>query len=580
MTFRIRLCIHAVMYIDEVPNRNSRPAILLRESRRQGHKTIKNTLANMTDWPREVVDAIRLVLKGETLVPKEGVFAIERSVPHGHVEAVLGTLRRLGLEDLIASKRCRERDLVVAMVVQRLVAPCSKLATTREWQDTTLGEELGVLDASEDELYAALDWLRARQERIENKLAKRHLREGAVVLYDVTSSTYYGRTCPLAAWGHNRDGTKQPCIAYGLLADREGRPISVDVYEGNTGDPATIPGQVDKLRSRFGLSRVVLVGDRGMLTETQIDPLRERPGLGWISALRSEAIRGLVASGELQLSLFDEQNLAEITSADFPGERLMACYNPLLADDRRRTRTELVDATEKRLTQIAAEVQRRTRTPLKADAIGVKVGKVINHYKVGKHFRLTIADNHFAFERDEAAMAQEAQLDGIYVVRTSEARRVISEQDAVRAYKSLSQVEQAFRCLKGVDLRVRPIHHRTADHVRGHVFLCMLAYYVEWHLRRDLASVLFEDEEVDAARATRDPVAQATPSESAKRKKATHRTSEGWPVHSFQSLMKTLGTRCKNTCRAGNEKTHATFHELTEPTPFQAHILHRLGLSP
>ncbi|MBM4094671.1 MAG: IS1634 family transposase [Planctomycetes bacterium] len=568
------------MYIDEVPNRNSRPAILLRESRRQGHKTIKNTLANMTDWPREVVDAIRLVLKGETLVPKEGVFAIERSVPHGHVEAVLGTLRRLGLEDLIASKRCRERDLVVAMVVQRLVAPCSKLATTREWQDTTLGEELGVLDASEDELYAALDWLRARQERIENKLAKRHLREGAVVLYDVTSSTYYGRTCPLAAWGHNRDGTKQPCIAYGLLADREGRPISVDVYEGNTGDPATIPGQVDKLRSRFGLSRVVLVGDRGMLTETQIDPLRERPGLGWISALRSEAIRGLVASGELQLSLFDEQNLAEITSADFPGERLMACYNPLLADDRRRTRTELVDATEKRLTQIAAEVQRRTRTPLKADAIGVKVGKVINHYKVGKHFRLTIADNHFAFERDEAAMAQEAQLDGIYVVRTSEARRVISEQDAVRAYKSLSQVEQAFRCLKGVDLRVRPIHHRTADHVRGHVFLCMLAYYVEWHLRRDLASVLFEDEEVDAARATRDPVAQATPSESAKRKKATHRTSEGWPVHSFQSLMKTLGTRCKNTCRAGNEKTHATFHELTEPTPFQAHILHRLGLSP
>jgi len=580
LTFRIRLCIHAVMYIDEVPNRNSRPAILLRESRRQGHKTIKNTLANMTDWPREVVDAIRLVLKGETLVPKEGVFAIERSVPHGHVEAVLGTLRRLGLEDLIASKRCRERDLVVAMVVQRLVAPCSKLATTREWQDTTLGEELGVLDASEDELYAALDWLRARQERIENKLAKRHLREGAVVLYDVTSSTYYGRTCPLAAWGHNRDGTKQPCIAYGLLADREGRPISVDVYEGNTGDPATIPGQVDKLRSRFGLSRVVLVGDRGMLTETQIDPLRERPGLGWISALRSEAIRGLVASGELQLSLFDEQNLAEITSADFPGERLMACYNPLLADDRRRTRTELVDATEKRLTQIAAEVQRRTRTPLKADAIGVKVGKVINHYKVGKHFRLTIADNHFAFERDEAAMAQEAQLDGIYVVRTSEARRVISEQDAVRAYKSLSQVEQAFRCLKGVDLRVRPIHHRTADHVRGHVFLCMLAYYVEWHLRRDLASVLFEDEEVDAARATRDPVAQATPSESAKRKKATHRTSEGWPVHSFQSLMKTLGTRCKNTCRAGNEKTHATFHELTEPTPFQAHILHRLGLSP
>jgi len=568
------------MYVDDVPNRNSRPAILLRESRRQGKKTIKKTLANMTDWPREVVDTIRLVLKGETMVPKEGVFAIEDSIPHGHVEAVLGTLRQLGMEDLIGSKRCRERDLVVAMIVQRLIDPCSKLATTREWHDTTLGRELGVLDASEDELYGALDWLLKRQERIENKLARRHLHEGAVVLYDLTSSTYYGRTCPLAAWGNNRDGTKQPCIAYGLLADREGRPISVDVYEGNTGDPTTVPDQVDKLRARFGLSRVVLVGDRGMLTDTQIDTLRRHRGLGWISALRSEAIRGLVESGDLQLSLFDEQNLAEITSADFPGERLMACYNPLLAEDRKRTREALLDETEKRLKKIVAEVRRRTKKWLKADAIGVKAGKVINHYKVGKHFKLTIEDNRFLFERDEASIAQEADLDGIYVVRTSEARKDLSKEDTVRTYKSLSQVEQAFRCLKGVDLRVRPIHHRTPDHVRAHVFLCTLAYYLEWHLRKALASVLFEDEELDEARTTRDPVAKAEPSDSVKRKKATHLTPDGWTVQSFRSLMKKLGTRCRNKCRAGSGKTYATFYELTEPTPFQAYVFHLLGLSP
>ena len=568
------------MYVDDVPNRNSRPAILLRESRRQGKKTLKKTLANMTDWPQDLVATIRLALKGETMVPKNGLFAIERSLPHGHVEAVLGTIRALGLEDLIASKRGRERDLVMAMIVQRLIDPCSKLATTRQWHDTTLAEELRVVDASEDELYAALDWLLKRQERIENKLAGKHLHEGAVVLYDLTSSTYYGRACPLAAYGKNRDGTPELCIAYGLLADREGRPISVDVYEGNTGDPTTVPDQVEKLRARFGLSRVVLVGDRGMLTDTQIETLRKHRGLGWISALRSEAIRGLVDGGALQLSLFDEQNLAEITSADFPGERLMACHNPLLAEDRKRTRHELLDETEKRLKKIVAEVRRRTKKPLKADEIGVKVGKVINHYKMGKHFKLTIEDHRFDFERDEPSISREADLDGLYVLRTSEARKDFSKEDTVRTYKSLSQVEQAFRCLKGVDLRVRPIHHRTPDHVRAHVFLCMLAYYVEWHLRRALAPVLFEDEELDEARTTRDPVAKAEPSESVKRKKATLLTPDGWPVQSFQTLMRTLGTRCRNKCRAGNNKTYATFYELTEPTPFQAHVFHLLGLSP
>jgi len=568
------------MYIDEVPNRNSRPAILLRASRREGKKTVKKTLANMTDWPKELVNTIRSVLKGETMVPKDGLFAIERTMPHGHVEAVLGGMRRLGFEGMIASKRCRERDLVVAMVVQRLIAPCSKLATVRDWHDTTLGEELGVLDASEDELYGALDWLLKRQKRIENKLAKKHLAEGAAVLYDVTSSTYYGRTCPLAAWGNNRDGTKNLCIAYGLLADREGRPISVEVYAGNTGDPSTIPEQVDKLRGRFGLSRVVLVGDRGMLTNTQIETLRRHRGVGWISALRSEGIRSLVESGDLQLSLFDEQNLAEITSADFPGERLMACYNPLLAQDRKRTREELLDETEKRLSMIDAQVRRRTKKPLNAAEIGVKVGRVTNRYKVGKHFKLTIEDNHFAFERDEASIAQEAGLDGIYVVRTSEARKDFSKEETVRTYKGLAQVEQAFRCLKGVDLRVRPIHHRTPDRVRAHVFLCTLAYYVEWHMRKALASVLFEDEELTEARATRDPVAKAEPSNAVKLKKASKLTPDGWPVQSLQSLMKTLGTRCRNTCRAGNDKSRVTFYELTEPTPFQAHVFQLLGHSP
>lgn len=568
------------MYMDDVPNRNSRPAILLRESRRQGKKTLKKTLANMTDWPKELVDTIRLVLKGETLVPKKDLFAIERSIPHGHVEAVVGVMRQLSLEEVIGSKGCRERDLVVAMLVQRLIDPCSKLATAREWHETTLAQELGVGDASEEDLYAALDWLLKRQERIENKLAKRRLEEGAAVLYAVTSSTYYGRTCPLAVWGNNRDEVNQPCIAYGLLADREGRPISVDVYEGNTGDPTTVPDQVDKLRARFGLSRVVLVGDRGMLTDTQLDTLRRHPGVGWISALRSEAIRGLVNEGALQLSLLDEQNLAEVTSVDFPGERLIACHNPLLAEDRRRTREELLEETERRLSKIAAEVRRRTKTPLKADEIGVKVGKVINHYKVGKHFKLTIQDNRFLFERDQASIAREAALDGIYVVRTSEARKDFSPQATVRTYKSLSQVEQAFRCLKGVDLRVRPIHHRTPDHVRAHVFLCTLAYYVEWHLRKALASVLYEDEELEQARTTRDPVAKAEPSDSVKRKKATHRTPDGWPVQRFHTLMKMMGTRCRNTCRAGNDKLYATFYELTEPTPFQAHVFALLGLSP
>ncbi len=568
------------MYIDVVPNRNSPPAILLRESRRVGGKVVKTTLANLSRCPPEAVEALRQALRGVQLVARDEVFAVERSLPHGHVQAVLGTIRKLGVGELLASRPCRERDLVVAMIAQRLLRPCSKLATTRLWHTSTLAEELGVADAGENDLYGALDWLLARQERIENKLAKRHLKEGGRVLFDVSSSSYHGRTCPLAAYGHNRDGEKLPAIVYGLLADGEGRPVAVDVYPGNTADPKTVPDQVEKLRGRFGLRRVVLVGDRGMLTQTQIETLRGYPQLGWIAALRTSGLRKLAQNGDLQMSLFDRQNLAEIRSPLYPGERLIVCHNPLLAEDRKRTRKELLEATEKTLGRIAAEVRRRTRTPLSADAIGVKVGKVLGAHKVGKHFVLHIEDGRFEFERDLKKIEDEARLDGVYIIRTSEARKELSAEDTVRSYKSLGQVEQAFRCLKSVDLRIRPIYHRTENHVRAHVFLAVLAYYVEWHMRKALAPALFEDEELDRNRWTRDPVAKAQPSPSVRKKKRGKSTPEGWPVHSFSSLLADLATRCRNTCRTGAGKRVLRFDQLTEPTPFQQHAFALLGLKP
>jgi len=572
-----RLLYNGAMYIDIVPNRKSPPAVLLRENHRQGGKVVKRTIANLSKCPPEAVEALRLALRGVELVPNEDVFFVERSVPHGHVQAVLGMMRTLGMDGLLSSRPCRERDLVLAMIAQRIVNPCSKLATTRLWHTTTLAQELGVEDADANALYDALDWLVKRQGRIEKKLAKRHLEEGAKVLFDVSSSSYYGHTCVLAVYGYNRDGQKLPSIVYGLLADREGCPVAVDVYPGNTGDPSTVPDQVEKLREAFGLKRVVLVGDRGMLTQTQIDALQDYPGLGWISALRFTAIRDLAETGAFQPSLFDRYNIAEITSEDYPGERLVVCYNPLLAEDRQRTREELLAATEARLEKIAAQVARRTKTPLSADAIGVKVGKVINRHKVGKHFTLTIEDNLLRFERNEAAIARETQLDGIYIIRTSEKADAFSKEDTVRTYKSLGQVEQAFRRMKSIDLQVRPICHRTEAHVRAHIFVCMLAYYVEWHMRKALSSVLFQDDELDAARWTRDPVAKAEPSESAREKKRTKKTADGWPVHSLHTLLKDLATRCKNTCRVGEGKTQVRFNQLTELTPFQAHVFHLLG---
>lgn len=569
------------MYIDVVPNRNSPPATLLRESWREGKITKKRTVANISHWPPRKVEALRRLLRDEPLFAPEEIFSIVRSIPHGHVAAVLGTIRKLELDTLIASKSCRERDLVVAMLAERLIHPCSKLATTRLWHTTTLAVELGVADADENDLYAAMDWLLERQERIERKLAARHLTEGGLALYDVTSSYYEGRTCTLAQRGHSRDGKKgKPIIVYGALCDGEGRPVAVEVYPGDTGDPTTLPDQVEKLRGRFGLTRIVLAGDRGLLTQTQIDTLKAHPGLGWISALRSQAIRALVDSGSLQLTLFDERNLAQITSPDFPGERLVACYNPALAAERRARRESLLAATEKELRALAAQVARRTRAPMTAAQIGEKAGRVINRFKVAKHFGLTIGDGSFRFARREANIAREAELDGIYVIRTSEPAERLSDEDAVRSYKRLSLVEQAFRTLKGLDLLVRPVRHRTEEHVRAHIFLCALACYVEWHFRKSLAPVLFEDEELDDNRLTRDPVRPAKPSETVKRKKSAKHTPDGLPIHSLDTLLAELGTQCRNQCRMKNDPDSPAFFQNTQPTTFQSRVFQLLGLCP
>jgi transposase len=552
---------------------------LLRRSFRVGSQVKHETLGNLSHLPDPLIDIIRRSLAGQRFVPASDAFLIDRTLPHGHVEAVLGTLRRLGLDSLLCSKASRQRDLALAMIAERVLFPCSKLANTRHWHTTTLAEELQVGDATEDDLYQAMDWLLERQPRIEKKLADRHLHDGSLVLYDVSSSYYEGHTCPLARRGNDRDGKKGlPIIVYGLLTDAAGRPVAVEVYPGNTGDPTTVPDQVEKLRGRFELSRVVLVGDRGMLTEAQIGKLRKHPELGWISALRGPAIRELVDSGSLQLSLFDEQNLAEIQSPEYPAERLVACFNPLLAAERRRKRQDLLEATEKEFAKIAAEVNRRKHKLLSETAIALKVGKVRNRFKVGKHFELTIADGVFGWARNQASIRRETELDGIYVVRTSEAREQCSAENAVRHYKSLSQVERAFRTLKGLELRIRPIHHRSEEHVRAHVFLCMLALYVEWHMRQALAPLLFDDEELSENRKRRDPVAPAQASDSAQAKKATRTTADGFPVHSFRTLLQELATRCRNNCRIAGAGDQLSFQQTTSATPLQARAFELLGL--
>jgi hypothetical protein len=574
------------MYIETVPNRNSRPAILLREGWREGRRTRKRTLANLTDWPRAQVEALRAVLKGDYQLPAPAAgFSIERTRPHGHVAAVLGTMRQLRLEALLATQRGPERDAVVAMIVARILQPRSKLATARELRaatlTSTLGELLALSDCDEELLYRAMDWLLPRQPRIEQALAKRHLQDGTLALYDVSSTYFEGHCCPLARYGYSRDGKRDKLqITFGLLTNGDGCPVAVEVFEGNTADPATLSSVVTKLRERFALKRIVLVGDRGMLTSARIrDELAPAGGLDWITALRAPQIQQLLHSGTLQLSLFDQRDLAEISDPAYPGERLLACRNPLLAEKRGRMRQELLAATAQALNQIATATQ-RPRNPLRGKAhIALRVGAVLGRYKMRKHFNLTIEETGFSFTRDEQSIAREAALDGIYIVRTSLPAAALAADQAVRTYKRLAVVERAFRSLKSVDLKVRPIHHRLEQRVRAHVLLCMLAYYVEWHMRQALAPILFDDDDPAAAEAARSSVvAPAQRSPRAQRKAITKLTAEDTPLHSFHTLLSDLATVAKNRILP-NIKDPAPFDLITTPTPLQQRAFDLLGVN-
>lgn len=573
------------MYVARVPNRNSPPAILLRESYREGGKVKTRTLANLSRWPEGRIEALRRVLKGEAVVPTAAAFTIRRSLPHGHVAAVLGTLRRLGLERVLGRGPERRRALAVAMIVARVLDPASKLATARALDAATAASSLGPILAlgtvDEDELYAALDWLGGEQARIETALAKRHLENGTLVLYDVTSSYLEGRCCELARFGYSRDGKRaKPQIVFGLLTTKDGCPIAVEVFAGDVGDPTTLAPQIEKLKHRFRLDRVVLVGDRGLITEARLDEDLRPAGLDWITALRAPAIRRLAAGGVLQPSLFDERDLAEITAPEYPDERLIVCRNPLLADERARKREDLLAATEKALAKIAAATRRR-RAPLKGkDKIALRVGAALDRYKMGKHFHLQITEDGCRFERDQAGIAAEAALDGIYVIRTSVPAAALDAAHTVRAYKGLAAAERAFRSLKTVDLEVRPLYHRLAGRVRAHVFLCLLAYYVEWHLRQALAPILFDDDDKQAAAAQRPSVvAPARRSAKARSKAASKQTEDGLPVHGFRTLLKDLATLTRNTVALATTPD-ATFQMLAQPTPVQRRAFDLLRLSP
>ena len=572
------------MYIDTVPNRNSPPAILLREGWREGGTVKKRTLANLSKWPPEVVEGLRVLLKGGTAVKQlPEAFEIERSLPHGHAAAALGAIERLGLPGLIDAQPSPQRDRAVALIAARILHPGSKLAAARglaeETARDTLGETLGLQEASEDDLYAAMDWLLTRQEAIERRLAKRRLKEGTLVLYDLTSVYLEGRRCPLAKRGHSRDGKRSKLqIEFGLLCDAEGGPVAVEVFKGNAADPMTVGAQIKKLKDRFGLKRVVLVGDRGMLTEARIREEVSPAGLDWIGALRSSAIRALVESGAVQMSLFDETDLIEVRSDAYPGERLMVCRNPQLAKERSRKREDLLQATEKLLDPIVAATKREKNRLKGQDKIALRVGKVIGKYKMAKHFVLAIKDQSFGYRRDAESIAREAALDGLYVVRTSLPASELDAQGTVRAYKRLSAVERAFRSLKTVDLKVRPVFHYTAGRVRAHVLLCMLAYYVEWHMRGWLKPLLFDDEDPAAAEAARaSPVAPAKVSESAQRKAQSKRTANGLPIHSFQTLLADLATIARNRVvprLPGAEP----FTVVTRPTALQSEAFRLLGV--
>ena len=570
------------MYVAVIPNRSSRPAILLRESYRDGTKVKNRTLANLSDLPPEQIETLRAAFRGDKLVPAGEGMEIVRALPHGHVAAALGMARQIGLEELLPDGPERQRKLALALIVERLIDPAAKLATARALDETTaldsLGLTLGLGEVKAKEVYAALDWLGMSQASIEDGLARRHLHDGTLVLYDVSSSYVEGRCCELAQFGHPRDRRSDRMqIVYGLLCSADGCPVTIEVFEGNTGDPSTVGNQITKLKERFGLKRVVMVGDRGMITDARIEEDLKPAGLDWITALRAPSIQKLAAEdGPLQLSLFDARDLAEIESPDFPGERLIVCKNHALAEERRRKRNELLDATEKDLKDIEKRIVRK-RKPLRgADEIGLAVGKLIGRRKVGKHFNITIADDSLNFTRDHAAIAKEAALDGFYVLRTSVPADALSPENTVHAYKSLGRVERAFRCLKTTDLEIRPIFHWVSPRVRAHVFLCMLAYYLECHMRQALAPMLFDDHDRAAGEALRSsPVAKAEPSPAARRKARKKRTDDGQPVHSFRTLLADLATLTRNTVRCGRGPAIAL---LARPTEIQQRALDLLGV--
>ena len=575
------------MYIESVPNRDSPPAVLLRESFREEGKVRKRTLANLSCLSAEVIEGLKMLLRGGVAVPSaESVFTVERSLPHGHVAAVLGAARGSGSSAWFGSAPQDLQPVLQAMLVARLLEPASKLATHRMLHDDTatssLGRVLGVGQCSADDLYRALDWLHEAQPAIERRLARQHLMGSTLVLYDLTSTWLTGRCCELAARGHSRDGKRDdPQIVFGLVCTAEGCPISVEVFKGNTADPATVGAQVVKLKERFGIERIAWAGDRGMLTSARIEQVLKPQGMDWVSSLRAPQIAQLAAEhGPFQPSLFDERNLLELTSQHFPDERLVVCRNPLLAEERARKRLELLAATEADLTKIAAATQ-RARNPLRTEqAIALRVGRVIERFHMAKHLELTITDTSLAWIRRDEAIAAEAALDGLYVIRTSMPRDKLDANAAVAAYKSLAHVERAFRSMKTVDLNVRPVFHYTEQRVRAHVFLCMLAYYVEWHMRERLKPMLFDDEYLDEANATRaSPVAKAVRSEQAKAKDASKRAEDGLPLHSFRTLLKDLATLSYNiTHTALNPAAKITL--TTRPTPLQDKAFKLLGLNP
>jgi hypothetical protein len=572
------------MYIESVPNRSSPPAILLRESFRENGRVRKRTLANLSDWPTTLVEGFRTLLKGGVAVAEEGI-AIRRALPHGHAAAVLGTIRAIGLDRLLGKPTDKRlAPLTIALIASRLVSPASKLATARDLAADTACSSLGRLlqlgAVDEVELYRALDWLGARQAAIEGALARRHLKDGALVLYDVSSSWLEGRCCELARFGYSRDGKKGKLqIVYGLLCAADGCPVAVEVFEGNTADPMTLSAQIDKLKERFGLSRVVLVGDRGMITSARIRDELRPAGLDWITALRAPQIRALVDAGAFQLSLFDERDLAEITAPDFPGERLVVCRNPLLAEERTRKREDLLHATEAALTKLADQIARGTG-PTGQDKIARGVGRIENRYKLAKLFDITVAEDGFTFGRNHARIADEARLDGFYVIRTSVEDKALAAENVVGAYKSLARVERAFRSLKTVDLHLRPIHHWLAPRVRAHVFLCMLACHVEWHMRERLKPILFDDDDpAAAARERTSIVAPAQPSPAALRKRASKLTANGGPVHSFHSLLRDLATCTLNEMTTTLNAAYS-FTLVATPTPIQAQAFRLLDVDP